>query len=84
MTRQKYSCTYAQNRGNVRSENGGVFCRISDKSCRYVQYEFPFGSEVLGEMNECPAYNISQKLAKALISARFNREKSEFEAKLDK
>ena len=84
MAKQKYSCTYAQNRGNVRNEDGGVFCRISDKFCHYVEYEFPFGSEVVGEMNECPAYNTSQKLAKALISARFNREKSELEAKLGK
>ena len=84
MTRKKYECTYAEGRGNIRDEGGGVFCRITSKGCSYVDYLFPFGVEVPGKMSKCPAYNIPKDLAKALIAARFDREKSELEEKLGK
>ena len=84
MTRKKYECTYAESRGNIMNEGGGVFCRINSKNCPYVEYVFPFGTEEPGEMSECLAYNIPKDLAKLLITTRFEREKSKLEAKLTK
>ena len=81
--KQKYECHYAESRGNVRNDGGGVFCRISGDNCIYVAYEFPFGVEIVREMNECPAYNIPQELAKALISARMDLKKSELESSIE-
>lgn len=81
---KKYSCNYAEQRGNIaHEEDGGVYCKITDKCCPVTSYIWPFGSELTGNMPECPAFNIPKELAQKLIQARLDNEKSKLEAKLD-
>ena len=79
---KEYVCNNAKKEKPITEKGGGVYCRLTQKYCPFVSYVFPFGEEIIGSMDKCPAHNIEGELAKKLRLSALEQAKSEIELKI--